>query len=363
MKRILPIVLILIILSGCKPATAPTNKEPITFISGVWITYSEVDSMLEDGKYKDAFDSAVNTCKANRITDIFLAVRPFCNSLYKSNLFPQNELAKNYDADLLEYSVKKAHQNEIRLHAWINPYRVAREGTGIDNLPDDSPVKQMTPGDDYIESGGIFLNPASPAAIRLITEGVREICLNYKVDGIHFDDYFYPTGDENFDKVSYDKYKQKNQHPLPLDEYRISSVNSLISSVYTAVKFCSKDIVFSVSPAASIEKNKTDYFADVKAWCENGCVDIIIPQLYFGFEYPDRSYRFNKLLDDWKNLLKNTEAALVIGLGVYKTGTAAEPDREEWKNGKEIIKRQTEICRNDDRVSGYVYFSLSDISR
>ena len=87
------------------------------------------------------------------------------------------------------------------------------------------------------------------------------------------------------------------QNPLPLDDWRRANVNALISGVYTAVKFHSKDTVFSVSPAASIENNYSRLFADVKSWIESGCVDCIIPQLYFGFSYPDDEYKFENLLE------------------------------------------------------------------
>ena len=361
MKRILTILLCFLFLSGCNSNQKPAVKKPAAFISGVWITYSEVDDMLKDGDFKENYELALKKCRSKRITDIFLAVRPFCNSLYRSEFFPQNEYSKQYDFDILSYCIEKAHLSGIRLHAWINPYRVSSQGTSIAELPDDSPVRAMNAGEDYIVSNGIYLNPASPAALRLITDGVREICVNYTVDGIHFDDYFYPTSDENFDKTSYEKYIETTADPIDLGEYRTANVNSLISSVYTAVKFCSKDIVFSVSPCASIEKNKNEYFADVKTWCDNGCVDIIIPQLYFGFKYPDENFRFDNLLREWKALISDTDTRMVIGLGVYKTGTDAEPDREEWVNGEEIIKRQIEICRKDERISGYVLFSLSDI--
>lgn len=360
MKRILPVILCLLVLAGCSAVKTEKTGGKKEFFSGVWITYSQVDEILTAG-LESRLDEVIATCKSKGITDIFLSIRPFCDSLYKSVYFPQNEHAAQYGFDVFEYIIKNARKNNIRIHAWINPYRVSTAATEVEKLPPDSPVRSMTPGQDYVISGGIYLNPASQNVIKLITEGVREILDNYEVDGIHFDDYFYPTKDESFDKTSYKEYTESSPYPLSLAEFRTANVNALIGSVYAAVKYASEDTLFSVSPCASIEKNRDEYFADVKTWCENGCVDMIIPQLYFGFEYPDEKYRFDRLLEEWKELLENTDTSLVIGLGAYKIHTDSAPDKEEWKNGEEIIKRQTEICRKDDRINGVVYFSLSDI--
>ena len=105
-------------------------------------------------------------------------------------------------------------------------------------------------------------------------------------------------------------------------------------------------------------KNRQEYYADIKTWVTNECVDIIIPQAYFGFDYPDKDYRFNKILDDYKALpFKSTK--LVIGLATYKIGTSANPDNIEWKDGEKIIDKQVEICQKDKKISGFVFFSYS----
>ncbi|MCQ2450457.1 MAG: family 10 glycosylhydrolase [Clostridia bacterium] len=363
MKRLIPLIVCMIFLCGCISINKEKEeqKTPDNYMSGVWVTYSEVNEMLRDGNFKENFNKCLEKCKDMNITDIFIHTRAFCDSLYPSKFFPQNELSAKYDFDVFEYLIEKSHGQGIKVHAWINPYRVKTSDENINNLPENSPIKKLKKDIDYGFCGGIFLLPSSENVKRLITDGIREICENYKIDGIHFDDYFYPTAAESFDKISYENYKSDNDNPLTLGEFRKSHVNSLISSVYTAVKFSNKDLLFSVSPAADINKNKNSYFADIKAWCENGCVDIIIPQLYFGFEYPDEKFRFNNLLEEWKKLAENTDTKLVIGLASYKINTKQEPDNEEWQNGEEIIKRQTEICKNDKKVKGIVYFSYSNI--
>ena len=269
-----------------------------------------------------------------------------------------------YDFDVFKYIIEVLHKENIKTHAWINPYRVRTADSDINRLPFDSPAyKWLT--DEISENDnnvcffeGIYLNPASSDVKRLITDGVREIIEAYDVDGIHIDDYFYPTVSSEFDASAYEEYIAENENPLPLAEYRISHINSLISSLYTAVKFRDKSLVFSISPSASISRNKEEYFADINTWVQNECVDLLIPQAYFGFNYPDGNYRFRKIVNDFKSLpLKSTK--LAVGLATYKIGTNSEPDREEWGNGKEVIDKQVKLCENDKDLGGYVFFSYS----
>ncbi len=365
MKRIIAILIVMIfVISGCRKVNEIDKKAPDSKISGVWLTYSEINELLEGGQFKENFFVVSSNLERYGITDVFIQVRPFCDSLFKSEYFPQNELSLQYDFDVFSYMIDTLHKNNIRIHAWLNPYRVRTADSDINNLPSDSPAyKWLT--DDVTENdnnicilNGIYLNPASSDVKKLITDGVREIINNYDVDGVHIDDYFYPTTSSDFDAASYEDYKSKNENPLSLDEYRISHINALISSLYTAIKFKDKNLIFSISPSASISKNKQEYYADIKTWVKNECVDIIIPQAYFGFDYPDKDYRFDKIIDDYKALpFKSTK--LVIGLATYKIGTSANPDNIEWKDGEKIIDKQVEICEKDKKISGFVFFSYS----
>lgn len=370
MKKILCIIFVLLMLTGCLPTQSSsndneTNKE--NYITGVWVSYSELDTMLR-GDFKSEFNTAVSNCASLGITDMFVHARAFCDSIYKSQYFPLRESVKQHDFDVLAYMIDICHQNGIKFHAWLNPYRVRTADQDITALPDTSPAKQWLTDDNTDNDanvslvGGVYLNPASSEVQALIIDGIREIIDNYAVDGIHFDDYFYPTQDETFDEQSYKDYQSQTQKSLTLDNFRRANVNALISGAYTAIKFKSKDIIFSVSPSASIEDNYNKHYADVTAWVDSGCVDYIIPQLYFGFEYPDRQYSFDVLVNKWKKELQGADTKLLIGLATYKIGTQSEPDREEWANGVEVIKKQTKICTDESAICGHIYFSYSSMN-
>lgn len=366
MKRLLCVMLTLLLLAGCSEAKTQVPKDMQDYITGVWVSYSELDTMLQKD-FKAQFDTAVQNSLSRGVTDMFVHIRPFCDSYYPSQYFPLRQTVEAYDFDVLEYMINTCHKNGIKFHAWLNPYRVRTADSEISLLPDNSPAKQWL-NDETEENdtnvslvGGIYLNPTSSEARQLIIDGIREIIENYAVDGIHFDDYFYPTTEAAFDEQSYTEYCDQTQKPLALAEWRRANVNALISGVYTAIKFKDKDIIFSVSPSASIDENYNKHYADIVAWCKNDCVDYIIPQLYFGFEYPDNNFKFDNLLDEWKSKVNGTNVKLLIGLATYKINTQSEPDRAEWANGTEVINRQISICKDAEDIAGHIYFSYSSM--
>ena len=191
---------------------------------------------------------------------------------------------------------------------------------------------------------------------------MRELLQKYDVDGIHFDDYFYPTTDEEFDRESYESYKKSAKSPLPLADWRRANVDALISGCKTAIELSGKNVVFSISPAASIEKNYNTLYADIGGWTQKGYLDEVIPQLYFGFDYKDEDFRFNNLISEWKKLCeKNTAVKLKIGLAPYKIGTISEADGNEWQENSDILLRQLQICFHDPQITGVVYFSSTSL--
>lgn len=366
MKRLLCVMLTLMLLVGCSDVRTKAPKDTQDYITGVWVSYSELDTMLQKD-FKAEFDTAVRNCLSRGVIDMFVHVRPFCDSYYQSQLFPLRASVAAHDFDVLEYMINTCHKNGIKFHAWLNPYRVRTVDSDISALPENNPAKQWltdnTADNDTNVSlvEGIYLNPASSDVRQLIIDGIREIIENYAVDGIHFDDYFYPTTEAAFDEKSYTEYCNKTQKPMSLGQWRRANVNALISGVYTAIKFKDKDIIFSVSPSASIDENYNKHYADITAWCESNCVDYVIPQLYFGFEYPDNNFKFDNLLDEWKSKVNGTNVKLLIGLATYKINTQSEPDRAEWANGTEVINRQISICKDAEDIAGHIYFSYSSM--
>ncbi len=369
MKRAAAVMLVfvLVFLSGCRRLNEeqPPKKENAEFINGVWVSFSELDEMAA-GDFKLEFSAAADRLKNIGTTDVFLHTIPFCDAIYKSEYYPLRKGFEGFDFDVLEYIISECHTRGMRLHAWINPYRVKTADSDLEALEKNSPAAAFLSdsaadnNDCVISFSGVYLNPAKPQVIALILNAVTEILNNYEVDGIHFDDYFYPTTDPAFDALAYENYRKNAAAPLGLADWRRENVNALVSGCYNRIKFLNSKVVFSISPAASIERNLSEYYADITAWLKGGYIDMLIPQLYFGFDYPDESYRFENLLNAWQKLTSGFNTRLVIGLAVYKIGTEQQPDRDEWAD-PQVLTKQIRVCKNSSRVSGYCLFSYSFI--
>lgn len=369
-KCLLLLFAVCFLIAGCSSNTALPQKRivPVSeskkYMVGVWLSYSEINAIISDNGLESNLNKVISNLNSISATDIFIHVRAFCDSIYPSKLFPQTEFSNKYNYDIFEYMITKCHENGIRVHAWINPYRVSSATNDINALSDKCLAKSLYNKDVSnigITENGIYLNPASEQCKKAVVDGIREILDNYAVDGIHFDDYFYPTTAESFDSESYKRYCENTKVPFGLDEYRRANVNSLIAACYTAIKFKDKNITFSISPAADIDKNYSCRYADIKSFCESGCVDLIIPQLYFGFSYPDNNFCFDTLLNRWENELKDTNVKIAVGIASYKVGTNAEPDCEEWHDNTDILSRQCAMCKSDKNICGHIFFSYSSL--
>jgi uncharacterized lipoprotein YddW (UPF0748 family) len=144
------------------------------------------------------------------MTAVFLQVRPTADALYKSDIFPwsrfltgKNGLAPQNNFDPLEFWIQEAHNRNLELHAWINPYRISGTSYDMEKLSPDNPARKMyeqNRNDIYFSTQGIYYNPASERVQKLILDGVREIVNKYNVDGIHIDDYFYPSTETVIDE-------------------------------------------------------------------------------------------------------------------------------------------------------------------
>ena len=335
----------------------------------VWITYSEISSLVKgksEVEFKENIDKVLNDLKENKINTVFYQCRAFCDSFYKSEIFPVSKYitvgsnAPTYDP--FEMFLKKASEYGISVHCWINPYRISYDKE-LENLPKSSPARRLYKEDKntlIICEQGIFLNPAHPEGRKLVLDGVREILNKYQVDGIHFDDYFYPETEKLNDKALYKKYF-KNGGTLSVEDWRRENVNSLVSSVYTLVKSMDRNSAFSVSPSADIEKCKNVFYADVEKWCrEEGYVDFIIPQIYYGFE--NENMPFADVVKKWENIASESDIKLICGLAAYKCGREdafAGKGKNEWNENVNILSREYEQMLESRIWQGFSLFSYS----
>lgn len=372
MKKITVILIsfILIFLLACSDNTEQHNNQnkPVEnkddSVRAVWIFYRELSMADENGgtaeSFKKKIDEIFDNCVSLGLNTVFFHVRPFADSFYKSDIFPLSEYLTGeqggkIDYDPLGIAVESAHERNISIHAWINPFRVSFS-SDLSELSESNPAKKYAEEESelvYISENGIYFNPSCEENHRLIINGVREIVNNYDVDGVHIDDYFYPTSDEDIDKTQYGKYVSDGGG-LSLKEWRIQCINSFVSSLYSAVKSADKNMIFSISPAGNVKNNYDSLFADVKRWGSTaGYCDWLIPQLYYSFD--NKTLPYEKALKEWRSNTTLPSVKLIAGLGAYK----AVSDDDEWKD-KDIIKSQLKYAEKDD-YDGYALFSYSSI--
>lgn len=382
MKRIIALILVLLFaFAGCSTvqekenttADAETTTLPLSdekdsqsFFQGAWISYIELKKLgRSEEEYEKYIDGLFQNLKEVGTTDVFVHVRAFSDALYDSEIFPYAAyMGEGEKTDVLALSLSMAEKYGMSIHPWINPYR-AFSSSDADKSGESKIkgwVQENSPNVICVD-GKYYLNPASDEVRNLIIDGVREILTKYPtVKGIHIDDYFYPENIGDADSEDYNAYLMSGGK-LSLESWRRENVSSLISSVYSTVKSFSEDKIFSISPCGSVEKNVNTLYADVELWAsQKGFCDMLIPQVYFGFE--NASQPFCSTVDEWARLTAGSDVRLVIGLALYKCGQEdvyAGKGSKEWTEHSDIISRQVRYVR-EKNLDGYSLYSASFVN-
>lgn len=350
--------------------TVPTDTE----VRAVWVNYNELSmKSLGGGTQADFQRKAEEMCRNIResgMNTVILHVRPFCDAFYPSELFPWSVYltgtqgqAVSYDPVAIFLSCAKAQS--LCVQAWINPYRVLLSKEW-EKLSENNPAKRWYEAGKtenlLLTEDGIYLNPASLEAQALILNGVREILQKYEVDAVHMDDYFYPTDDPSVDAPSYEKYLTAGG-TLSQADWRRENVSMFVSALYAAIKAQNPQVQLVISPGGDVQKNYDRLYADIARWArEPGFVDVLMPQLYYGFE--NAAKPFEKTAAEWANLRFAPNVSLCFGLAAYKCGKEdvhAGTGSLEWTQNTDILARQLTLCRTLPHYGGFALYTYSSI--
>ncbi len=367
------LTLFCLLLSGCgqtlpPPTTTTTIMTTTTALPdqkaerlAVWISYFELNTVFSACKTvadaEKAIDAMMDTVQAARMNTVFFHVRANGDAYYRSVRFAPaaavSQLMTN-GFDPLAYAVQAAHRRNIELHAWINPYRIGKDPQ---YAVEGYPTLQDAAGRQYYV-------PTASSVQQLILEGVREV-LSYGVDGVQYDDYFYPENaleEETvypFEEADYTTYR-KGGGTLSVGNWRRAAVDSLVAGTHALVH--ATGAVFGISPSHNAQKTYTAMFADAKKWlAESGYVDYVCPQLYFGFD--NETAAFTELADTWMAYPRDASVSLYAGLALYKIGLktdawAGENGKHEWIDHNDVIKRQILYARAKG-YDGLCFYSFS----
>ena len=246
---------------------------------------------------------------------VIFQVRPQCDALYQSELEPwsyyltgaQGQAPQPY-YDPLEFWIEQAHNRGLELHAWFNPYRAH---TGRSEPCPESIVNRHPELVQRLENGTYWMDPALKGTQDHSYHVVMDVVRRYDVDGVHFDDYFYPyreyNGGKDFpDDNSWQAYQDKGGK-LSRNDWRRDAVNRFISRLYKNIKKEKPHVKFGLSPfgiwrpgypASITGLDQYDVlYADAKLWLNKGWVDYWTPQLYWPVNQIPQS--FPVLLNWW----------------------------------------------------------------
>lgn len=313
----------------------------------VWFSYINMQTLKdnEESEFKSNFTQICETIKNNQLDTIIVQVRPFMDSIYPSDLFPISTSISstnfiNYDA--LEIMVDIAHNHNLKIEAWINPYRISYNEAQLNYFSENSMIADWINSEHILINGSTaILNPASEKARDYIVSGVEEIINKYDVDGIHMDDYFYVEA--LFGNTTI--------------EQRCQNVNLLVKQLYQTIKEKDSSITFGISPQGNLD-NARNIGADIDTWLsESGYVDYVMPQIYWSDQWGmDGSVEmFSTRVSAYSELHTNDHIKIYAGLALYLAGQNVRDDIG-WSQNTDNLKRQSDILKE----YGWNGFSLFD---
>ncbi len=369
MKKIIPCILVILLSTVFYAQTNPPKRE----LRGVWVASlgidwptrvgsSQADVEIQKQSIADLFDFH----KSINLNAIFFHVRPHCDAVYKSSYEPWSQYLTGAQGlapadttyDPLQVAVEEAHKRGMELHAWLNPYRALLSGGNVSSVSPKHVIKKhpewiiKCSGSEYR-----FLDPGNPRVREYLVKIIMDIVRRYDVDGIHFDDYFYPYSDYGAfnDDASYTAYRYGFTNKAA---WRKNNVNLLCKMINDSIKTVKPWIKFGISPSGNPSVN-TGIYCDPAAWLKGNYtdtlgvahtgspyIDYILPQLYW--------IQYNNQLPNWNSTTFLNNRHLLIGHAAYRYAESGWPKSElTWEINKN---------RQYTNIKGSVYFSSESLT-
>ncbi|WP_229072696.1 glycoside hydrolase family 10 protein [Actinoplanes sp. DH11] len=350
-------------------------------LRGMWLTtVYNIDFPSKQGLPEAAVKAEylrwLDLAVAQNHNAIFVHVRPSGDAFWKSDYAPwTNWLTGKLDGtdpgwDPMAFMVDQAHARNLEFHAWFNPYRgtqPAPSGAGTD-------LAKLAPGHPLLEhpewriayptgkQGRLYFDPGNPEARRFVEDAMLEAVRKYDIDGVHFDDFFYPypeEGEDFPDDASFAKYGAGRSRA----DWRRDNVDTLVREMHERIAELKPWVKYGISPfgiwrnggegsdTSGLESYDAIY-ADTRKWVREGWLDYIVPQLYWtiGFDKAD----YAKVLPWWVRTVKGTGVQLYIGMADYRVG-----EKGDWSDPAEL-DRQMRL--NDEYgVQGQIHYSAKKV--
>lgn len=379
---------LILFLGITKPLYNNSSKYPAIYpkreFRAVWVaTLNNIDWPSRRGlppeEQRREFIALLDTLKKYHFNAIIVQIRPTADAFYPSEKEPWSAFLTGTQGeppypyyDPLAFMIEEAHRRNIEFHAWFNPYRA------ISNLQQAAQVhpehilhKQPHWFFDY--NGKRYFNPGVPDVRHHIVSIIMEVARRYDIDGIHFDDYFYPyqvPKEVIQDQTTYQQYGKKQF--TNIHDWRRHNVDLLIKMIHDSLQQYKPYVKFGISPIGVWRNASSDslgsatriwhasydqLYADTRKWLQEGWIDYIAPQLYWSTRSKMGNY---EVLVPWWH--KNSFGRHVyVGHALYKVGGEDGGD-PSWHQPTEL-PRQLSQLRQYHAIKGSIFFSAKHLYR
>ncbi|MEU1820506.1 family 10 glycosylhydrolase [Streptomyces roseifaciens] len=361
-------------------AGAPAERRRKREFRGMWIaTVVNVDWPSRPGlppdRQREELIALLDTAVDRRLNAVMLQIRPTADAFWPSPFEPWSEYLTGTQGrypgwDPLSFAVREAHRRRIELHGWFNPYRIA-------NHRDPGRLVATHPARIHPEwvvpyGGKLYYNPGLPEVRRFVQDAMLDAVSRYDLDGVHFDDYFYPypvAGQRFDDDTAYARYGSGFPDRA---SWRRDNIDLLVREMGQRIKRRKRHVQFGISPFA-VWRNRSadplgsdtragvqtydDLGADTRKWVVEEWIDYIVPQVYWHIGFAAADYA--KLVPWWAETVRDTDVQLYVGEALYRAGDPAQP--APWQDPAELSRHLT-LCREYPEVLGNVYFSAKQVA-
>jgi len=304
---------------------------------------------------------------------VVVQIRSAADAFYGRGTEPWSEwltgkqgLAPQPFYDPLDFMIDQAHSRGLEFHAWFNLDRATFSKTASvapTNIVYQKPDWMLAYG------GRKLFNLGLPAVRSYVAGIVANVVREYDVDGIHFDDYFYPYAEPGQTLYDDDAFRAYNPTNLSKGDWRRDNVTKLVAELRDSIRANKPWVKFGISPFGIWKNQSSDpegsatnggqsyyeLYADTRKWVLDGLIDYIVPQVYFSSEFGRAPY---KTLVEWWT--RNAgRAHLYIGQGAYRVGRGSERD-PGWGRATEF-PGQMRFNRQQPAVQGSVFFSAKNL--
>ena len=355
--------------------TIITYNLPTKEIRGVWVaTVGRMDwpEANVESIQKQEFTRYLDKFEEYNVNAVIMQVRPCADAFYNSPYEPWSEYITGRQGndpgyDVLGWMIEETHKRGMEFHAWMNPYRISNSASSFAvNGASNHPAK-LHPEWTMTYDNLLMYRPACPEVKDLLLNVVDDMITKYDVDGIHFDDYFYPYPKSGVAIDDADDYKKYGSAYSNVGDFRRAQVDDVIERIHNLIASKKPGVIFSISPFgiwrnrasdpvngsdSSGLQNYDDLYADVRKWCQNGWIDLCVPQLYNSTS--NIAMNFTKMCSWWNT---NTfQAKLAIGHALYRFGVPAEGAPYQTLDQ---LSDQFRISRSNENTMGSFLFNAT----